>query len=117
MSNPTADADYFRRRKIAEETLERDGVMPDFLTGVARVGMYEQLVNERMPPPASDAPFTYQAPAREQDPTPAQVALAVGQPDRDRGAVERMTAMQEAIGAEMAAADRVRRGEPEPEDG
>lgn len=105
------DHDYFRRRAVAEGIVERDGLMPDFLTGAARLAMFEQLVGEHMPP-AADRPYAHQARGREPSPTDAQVAAAIGRPAPVSDPVARATSMQQAIDDDMAAADRVRRGEP-----
>ncbi len=106
------NAEYQRRRKIAEDKIAAEGLMPEepFVTGPVRLALHEQLVREHMPP-AGDA-YVYTEPERQPEPTDAEVAAALRRPRPLQDPLKRFEAMADAIGDEMAEADRVRRGEP-----
>ncbi len=111
--------DYYRRRRIAEDKIAAEGLMPDepFVTGAVRLALHEQLIREHMPP-AGDA-YVYEAPTSREpyEPTDEQLAAAMGRPGPPLDPLKRFEAMAGAIGDEMAEADRVRRGEPADETG
>ncbi len=108
------DHDYWRRRKIAEDKIAHEALMPEdsFVVGAVRLHLYEKLVREHMPPPA-DEPAVYQSAPLQPMPTSAQVASVMGKPTAIRDDLTRMREMDAGIAADMQAAERRRLGEPD----
>ncbi|MGI8623109.1 MAG: hypothetical protein ACR2NB_06405 [Solirubrobacteraceae bacterium] len=96
------NSDYLRRRREAEEKIAREGLMPDdpFIVGSVRVALFEKLVAENLMP---SEPVVRDEPKPPAAPTAAQIASAMNKPVV-RDDLTRRRAMQDAIGAEMAAA-------------
>lgn len=93
---------YLRRRREAEEKIAREGLMPDdpLIVGSVRVALFEDLIVRHLPP---EQPHTHEPDPPAAAPTAAQIASAMNKPVV-RDELTRRRAMENAIGAEMAAA-------------